>query len=264
MQEIKTKDFENQTEETAQIPAGAPPYSAPQDAADGSPETLTQEDFKKIVENLLFITERPLSLAKLSQTAEINNLEQTREIVSAIQREYAQTGRAVQIVELGGGFQMATKPEYGRWVRKLFNERTAAKLSPAAMETLAIIAYKQPVTKAEVEVIRGVDITAPLEKLLERGLVRIAGKKDAPGRPMVFATTEEFLRLFGLNKVSELPEMQTYSIKGPREVQSDLPFSENLPPADDAILPITDEDETPILPASGQSAAQNEQEEEEK
>lgn len=259
---------ETKTENTEKEPAGEAAQNAPADLTQNGQaqasareaaqaEAPSREDYKKIIENLLFVTDRPLSAAKLSQTAEINDLELTRELISSLQREYAQTGRAVQIVELGGGFQMATKPEYGRWVRKLFNEKTALKLSPAAMETLAIIAYKQPVTKAEVEVIRGVDITAPLEKLLERGLVRIAGKKDTPGRPMVFATTEEFLRIFGLNKVNELPDMQTYSAKGPRQVQSDLPFSEVLPPAEDAILPISDEEELPRAGAQAQDEAQD-------
>lgn len=267
MQETKTKNTKNEiSEEEAQNTSAdltqnsAAHTEAHTEAQEAAPQdnAPSREDYKKIIENLLFVTDRPLSSAKISQTVEINDLELTRELISALQREYAQTGRAVQIVELGGGFQMATKPEYGRWVRKLFNEKTAVKLSPAAMETLAIIAYKQPVTKAEVEVIRGVDITAPLEKLLERGLVRIAGKKDTPGRPMVFATTEEFLRLFGLNKVSELPEMQTYIAKGPREVQSDLPFSEVLPSADDAILPISDEDGQPREDAQAQNEKQNE------
>ncbi|MDR0952742.1 MAG: SMC-Scp complex subunit ScpB [Elusimicrobiota bacterium] len=205
-------------------------------------DLLVREDYKRIIENLLFITDRPLSLTKLSQVADINNIELTRDIVAALQQEYAQTARAIQILEIGGGFQMATKPEYGRWIRKLFNEKMTAKLSPAALETLAIIAYKQPVTRAEIEAIRGVDIVAPLEKIMERGLVRIVGKKDAPGKPMVYGTTEEFLRLFGLNKISELPELKTFSAKGPREVQSDLPFSDNLPDIRENILPLTAEE----------------------
>ena len=208
-------------------------------------DLLVREDYKRIIENLLFITDRPLSIAKISQVAEVNNIQLTREIVGQLQQEYAQTSRAIQILEIGGGFQMATKPEYGRWVRKLFNEKMTAKLSPAALETLAIIAYKQPVTRAEIESIRGVDIVGPLEKIMERGLVRIVGKKDTPGKPLVYGTTEEFLRLFGLNKISELPEIKTFSSKGPKEIQSDLPFSDALPDIKDNIIPLEagDEDE---------------------
>ena len=160
-------------------------------------------------------------------------------IIEELTREYAQTGRAVQIVEVGGGFQMATKPEYGRWVRKLYNEKMTTKLSNAALETLAIIAYKQPITRAEMESIRGVDVAGPLERLLERGLVRVVGKKDTIGRPMVYGTTDEFLRMFGLNKVSELPDLQVFAEKTLHEKQADLPFDEALPPGGEpAIIPL--------------------------
>lgn len=219
----------------------------PVQAANPAEELLVKEDYKRIIENLLFITDRPLSAAKISQVAEINNIQLTRDIIGQLQQEYADTARAIQILEIGGGFQMATKPEYGRWVRKLFNEKLTTKLSPAALETLAIIAYKQPVTRAEIESIRGVDIVAPLEKIMERGLVRIVGKKDTPGRPLVYGTTDEFLRLFGLNKISELPEIKTFSAKGPKEIQGDLPFSEALPDIKDSIIPLGEGDEDEYL-----------------
>ena len=199
---------------------------------------LSREDFKRIIETLLFITDRPLSAPKINQVAEIGDLVLTRDIIKEIQNDYANFGSAVQVIEIGGGFQMSTKPEYGRWVRKLYNEKMSARLSPAALETLAIIAYKQPVTRAEIEVIRGVDISGPLEKLLDRGLVKIAGRKEVAGRPLVYATTEQFLRVFGLNHLSELPDMKTYATKGPKEIQSDLPFDQALPPVKDNILPL--------------------------
>jgi segregation and condensation protein B len=212
--------------------------------AQAAPEnTLVKEDFKRIIESLLFITDRPLSVEKISQVAEVNNSDLAREIIEELRAEYASAGRAVQISEIGGGFQMSTKPEYGRWVRKLYNEKMSTKLSSAALETLAIIAYKQPITRAEIEAIRGVDIIAPLEKIMERGLVRIVGKKDTPGRPMVYGTTEEFLRIFGLNKMSELPDITSFSDKSVRDAQSDLPFGESLPDIQENILPLTEEEE---------------------
>ena len=204
-------------------------------------DMLTGDDYKKIIENLLFITDRPLTLAKLSQVAQVNDIALTGELVRMIQQEYAQTNRAIAIVEIGGGFQMSTKPEYGRWVRQLFNEKSSTKLSNAALETLAIIAYKQPITRAEIESIRGVDIVAPLEKIMERGLVRIVGKKDVPGKPLVYGTTEEFLRLFGLNSLSQLPELKTFATKEVKEIQDDLPFNTPLPKAD-TILPLEEGD----------------------
>ena len=199
---------------------------------------LSRSDFKNIIETLLFITDKPLSAAKVNQVAEIGDLALTRDIIQEIQTDYANAGRAVQVLEIGGGFQMCTKPEYGRWVRKLYNEKMSTRLSPAALETLAIIAYKQPVTRAEIEVIRGVDISGPLEKLLDRGLVKIAGKKEVAGRPLVYATTEQFLRVFGLNHLNELPDMKTFAAKGPKEIQSDLPFDQVMPPFKDNILPL--------------------------
>lgn len=199
---------------------------------------LSRSDFKNIIETLLFITDKPLSASKINQVAEIGDLALTRDIIQEIQTDYAASGRAVQVLEIGGGFQMCTKPEYGRWVRKLYNEKMSTRLSPAALETLAIVAYKQPVTRAEIEAIRGVDISGPLEKLLDRGLVKIAGKKEVAGRPLVYATTEQFLRVFGLNHLSELPDMKTFAAKGPKEIQSDLPFDQAMPPFKDNILPL--------------------------
>ncbi|MBO4707548.1 MAG: SMC-Scp complex subunit ScpB [Elusimicrobiaceae bacterium] len=199
---------------------------------------LSRSDFKNIIETLLFITDKPLSASKVNQVAEIGDLALTRDIIQEIQTDYANAGSAVQVLEIGGGFQMCTKPEYGRWVRKLYNEKMSIRLSPAALETLAIIAYKQPVTRAEIEVIRGVDVSGPLEKLLDRGLVKIAGKKEVAGRPLVYATTDQFLRVFGLNHLSELPDMKTFAAKGPKEIQSDLPFDQAMPPFKDNILPL--------------------------
>ena len=199
----------------------------------------TTADAKKIIETLLFITDRPVKPGRLAEVVETVSAKQVLAIIEELTREYAQTGRAVQIVEVGGGFQMATKPEYGRWVRKLYNEKMTTKLSNAALETLAIIAYKQPITRAEMEAIRGVDVAGPLERLLERGLVRVVGKKDTIGRPMVYGTTDEFLRMFGLNKVSELPDLQVFAEKTLHEKQADLPFDEALPPVGEpAIIPL--------------------------
>lgn len=230
-----------------------------QETKPSAEEILTKEDYKRIIENLLFITDKPLSIAKLSQVAQIHNIQLTKDIVNSLAQEYVQTARAIQIVELGGGFQMSTKPEYGRWVRALFNEKSTDKLSAAALETLAIIAYKQPVTRAEIEAIRGVDIVAPLEKIMDRGLVRIVGRKDAPGKPMVYGTTDEFLRLFGLNHISQLPELKTFENKGPQEIQSDLPFGPDLPKLKEAILPLETQEDifTRNLPESPSADTQS-------
>lgn len=191
---------------------------------------LESADIKQIIENLLFITDRPLKPSRIAEVVESINAKRVLEIIQELSREYVDTGRAIRILEIGGGYQMCTKPEYGRWVRRLYNEKMTTRLSNAALETLAIIAYKQPVTRAEMEMIRGVDVAAPLDKLLERGLVRVLGKRDTIGHPMVYGTTDEFLRLFGLNKISELPDLQVFAAKQVQEKQEDLPFDEKLPP----------------------------------
>ena len=211
--------------------------SAEQSTEQTAPELLRTDEAKRIIENLLFITDRPLKPSRIAEVVEAVNAKQALALIQELANEYEQTGRAIRILEIGGGFQMVTKPEYGRWVRRLYNEKMTTRLSNAALETLAIIAYKQPVTRAEMEIIRGVDVAAPLEKLLERGLVRVVGRRDTIGHPMVYGTTDEFLRLFGLNKISELPDLQVFAAKQLQEKQEDLPFDEKLPPiAEPAIL----------------------------
>lgn len=228
-------------------------------AADGealSGELVETEDLKKIIETLLFITDRPVKPSRIADVVETADARRVREIIRELQEEYASQGRAVRIVELGGGFQMSTKPEYGRWVRRLYNEKMTTKLSNAALETLAIVAYKQPITRAEMEAIRGVDVAGPLERLLERALVRVVGKKDTVGRPMVYGTTDEFLRMFGLNKISELPDLQVFAAKTLHEKQEDLPFGDPLPPiGEPAIIPLEELEGEEKLEALDSSAA---------
>lgn len=221
-----------------------------------SEDLLETDDLKKIIETLLFITDRPVKPSRIADVVENADVRRVREIIRQLQEEYAAQGRAVQIVELGGGFQMSTKPEYGRWVRRLYNEKMTTKLSNAALETLAIVAYKQPITRAEMEAIRGVDVAGPLERLLERALVRVVGKKDTVGRPMVYGTTDEFLRMFGLNKISELPDLQVFAAKTLYEKQEDLPFGEPLPPlGEPAIIPLEELEGEEKLEALDSSAA---------
>ena len=202
-------------------------------------ELVPTSEFKQIVETLLFITDRPLKPGRIADVIDGVDARRVREMILEIQDDYLRRNSAIQVVEVGGGFQMSTKPEYGRWVRRLYNEKMTTKLSNAALETLAIIAYKQPITRAEMEAIRGVDVAGPLERLLERSLVRVVGKKDTVGRPLVYGTTDEFLRMFGLNKVSDLPDLQVFAAKSLHEKQADLPFGEPLPPlAEPGIIPL--------------------------
>lgn len=235
------------------VSAPAENASAPEEMREDAQAELVQtDDVKKIIETLLFITDRPVKASRLADVVETVSAKQVAEIIAELTKEYAERGSAVQIVEIAGGYQMSTKPEYGRWVRKLYNEKMTTKLSNAALETLAIVAYKQPITRAEMEAIRGVDVAGPLERLLERGLVRVVGKKDTVGRPMVYGTTDEFLRMFGLNKISELPDLQLFAAKNLHEKQADLPFGDPLPPLEEpGIIALEDLEEAEKLEAMG-------------
>lgn len=165
---------------------------------------------KKVLETLLFITDHPLSVERISKICETKE-EKIKEALDSIQEDYA--GKTLQIMRVAGGYQMATRREYAPWVRRLYHNRMTVRLSSAALETLAIIAYKQPITRADIEKIRGVEIIGPLETLIERRLVTPVGRKESVGRPMLYGTTDEFLRQFGLNGLEDLPSLEKFSAK---------------------------------------------------
>ena len=167
---------------------------------------MDPEEVKPIVEAVLFATDIPLSLGRLEALVGNGRSAAIREAIEHLNQEYWEQGRAFFIAEVAGGFQMATRTQYGSWVKKLFLGRTETRLSPAALEALAIIAFKQPVIRAEIEAIRGVNSGGVLGTLLERGLIRITGRSEALGRPLLYGTTKKFLRYFGLNTLSDLPK----------------------------------------------------------
>ena len=158
-----------------------------------------------IVEALLFAAQSPLSTSQLAKVAELST-QQVREAIHNLRAYYDSTARAFELVEVGGGWRLRTRSEYGFWVRRLRRQQVM-RLSRAALETLAIVAYRQPVMRAEIERIRGVDCGGVLRLLMEKGLVRVAGRKDLPGRPLVYATTRRFLEVFDLKSLKELPTL---------------------------------------------------------
>jgi segregation and condensation protein B len=162
-------------------------------------------EYESIVEALLFASDHPLSFnALMSLTGDIDAA-RLHTVIAALRKRYDHNGNSFQIIEIAGGYQMCTRPRYARWVKELYRSRTAVRLSKPALETLAIIAYRQPIVRTDIEVIRGVNIEGVLKTLLQRNLITIRGRKKAPGRPLLYGTTEEFLRYFGLNKISDLP-----------------------------------------------------------
>lgn len=167
-------------------------------------------EIKNILEALFFITDRPMSLQKIKEILNDHAVEGLKDIIFEIQQDYQNRNGALHLNEVAGGFQLATRPEYGEWVKKLYKDRITYRLTKSSLETLSIIAYKQPVTRAEIEVIRGVDVSGVLEKLLERKLIRICGRKEVIGRPILYGTTPEFLKFFGLKNLAEIPDLDEF------------------------------------------------------
>lgn len=164
-------------------------------------------DPKRIIEGLLFVSHEPLSLEKILSLVEGVDKAALRAWIQELGREYQEQDRAFRLVEVAGGYQLRTLPELAPWVRKL-KRQSPPRLSQASMETLAVIAYRQPVTRAEVEYIRGVDCGAVVRSLVEKGLIKILGRKDAPGRPLLYGTSKKFLEVFGLKDLSSLPALE--------------------------------------------------------
>jgi segregation and condensation protein B len=177
----------------------------------------------RVIEALLFSAQKPLSISEL--TTAVKSAEddlgdgtpnefarvKNAEVAAALEElkvEYIQQSRAFQLVEKAEGWQLATDPGFGRWVRQLFPAAKPARLSAPALETLAIIAYRQPITRADVEAVRGVNIDGVLQTLMERGLVKIGGRAEIPGRPLLYETTQFFLDHFGLRNLDELPNAE--------------------------------------------------------
>jgi segregation and condensation protein B len=158
-----------------------------------------------MVEAALLAADEPLPARRLAGIAGLRDANAARRLVRKLQSLYDQDGTAFQVEELAGGFQLLTRPEYHRWLARLRRSNQDIRLGPAARETLAIVAYRQPITRAEIEAIRGVQCSETLRLLMEKGLIRIAGRHDSLGRPVLYGTTKKFLQLFGLKTLKDLP-----------------------------------------------------------
>jgi segregation and condensation protein B len=192
------------------------------------------DHLKPIIEALIFASPEPLTPKQMYKLLADEPREDVDAALAAVRADYERPG-GLQIVEVAGGFQITTRPELHEWVRKLFHERTTQKLSVQALETLAVIAYRQPVTAPEIAEIRGVSSsTGVLSTLIERKLVKTVGRKQVVGRPFMYGTTREFLERFGLNDISDLPKVDELSdalgfevpaaLGEPAEMVSPLPF----------------------------------------
>ena len=182
-----------------------------------------QNELQRVVEALLFSSEKPLNAAQIQETFEEKiSAEDIKRALEALKAEYETQDRAFRVFEIAGGYQLATDERFAPYLRRLHQAREKKRVTQASLETLSIIAYRQPVTRADIEAIRGVNVDGAVKTLLEKNLIRIVGRKEVPGRPMLYGTTKEFLEHFGLNSLDQLPPLNQFKLE-------DLPES-MLPP----------------------------------
>ena len=172
---------------------------APDDAAD------VQVDLRTL-EALLFSTHHPLTAGRLAEMLELESTKPLRRAIKELNEQYVTSDRSFRVEQVAGGYQLLTLPDFGEILKKAHQKEVDAKLSKAALETLAIIAYKQPILRADIEAIRGVACGETIRSLMEKHLVKIAGRAEIPGRPILYGTTKRFLELFGLNSLKDLPQ----------------------------------------------------------
>jgi segregation and condensation protein B len=191
---------------------------------------MEHDQLKSILESLLFASDMPLTVMRLAEVIDGAERKEIAAALAEMQSEYDAAGRGFRLSEVAGGYQMRTARENADWVKKLYRDRPA-RMSKATLETLAIIAYKQPITRAEMEAIRGVDVDGVVATLLDRRLIRIVARKDVAGRPFLYGTTSEFLQLFNLKDLSQLPtlkEMEEMTLPVPREEEAAVVGSESV------------------------------------
>ncbi len=185
---------------------------------------MEDAELKAILEGLIFVSETPLPVDRMKEVLGAQKRDIQR-LLSEMVEDYRASSRGFLLAEVAEGFQFRTRPEHADWVRKLKKSKAAA-LSQPALETLAIVAYRQPVVRMDIEKIRGVDSGGVLRTLLERRLVKIIGKKDVPGKPLVYGTSRRFLEVFGLKDLSALPTLKDLEGLGPPSAEGILPLDE--------------------------------------
>lgn len=190
---------------------------------------------KAIVEALLFAAEEPLSARRVAGIVDDATPSLVEDLIEELDADYVREGRAFRIREIAGGYQIVTRPEFAEWVQRLHGPGSAPRLTQAALETLSIVAYKQPATRAELESIRGVGVDGVLRTLVERDLVRIVGRAEGIGRPLLYGTTDHFLEYFGLPGLDALPRPDELEILfAERERQTELDLDEDPAPEPDS------------------------------
>jgi segregation and condensation protein B len=204
---------------------------------------MSDDNVKSVIEALLFASEKPLLVEQVKEVLGHLEKEDIARLLGELSTEYEATGRGMRIVEVAGGFQMVTTSDFAPFLRKLFKQRKSERLSKSALETLAIIAYKQPVSRAEIGSIRSVNVDNMVKSLLDKGLIRVAGRKKTPGRPFVYATTRQFMEYFGLKSLAQLPKFEEFASFAQNKVAE--------------IEAIAEDQNTEVVDESGEPAPQN-------
>ncbi|MDP8222388.1 MAG: SMC-Scp complex subunit ScpB [Candidatus Lernaella stagnicola] len=219
---------------------------------------IDRERITSIVESLIFVSETPLSFRKIRSILEGVPTKELQSILEELQGHHRSRDRGIILDEVAEGYQFRTPPENQEWVKMLV-EYKPIRLSRAALETLAIFAYQQPATKVEVEAIRGVDCSSSVARLLELGLVKILGRKDMPGRPFIYGTTPEFLEIFNLVNLDELPSLREIEDLAPEEIEA---YSEKLAAAaGDQVETAEEENDAEVAePSAGDAENENKDE----
>ncbi len=177
------------------------------DEESASSGPLVREPALALLEAVLLIADEPLPIRKLVQVTGLSGAPAARRLLKKLQEHYDRDGSAFELEELAGGFQLMTRPEYHRWLTSLKRSQQELKLTTASRETLAIVAYRQPIMRADIEAIRGVHCGETLRLLMEKGVVKIVGRDDSLGRPVLYGTTKKFLQVFGLKSLKDLPHV---------------------------------------------------------
>lgn len=223
--ELQESGSAEQAEAAAAEQTGRNTEEAAAAADSGAGDAAGQVELTAILEALLFVSGEPLPLARLASTIGTVSKAEVQQALNNLREQLAHDGRGIQLVQVAGGYRLATKADCAPWLKRLEKAKTAQRLSRSALESLAIIAYKQPLVRAEVEEIRGVETSGVIRTLLERKLVRIVGRKEVPGRPIMYGTTKYFLEHFGLQDLSQLPPLREFKELGEAE-QAMLPIEE--------------------------------------
>jgi segregation and condensation protein B len=236
-------------EEVGVEPDSVPPL-APTPAPEDEASVLPPQQIRAVLEALVFASPQPITPKEIARVLQGVAREDWQRELDGLKSDYARDERGLQLVEVAGGFQVTTRPEYNDWVRELLDPRTPTRLSIQALETLAVIAYKQPVTLPEIIALRGVKSGGVVKTLLEKRLIRITGRKEVVGRPILYGTTKQFLLHFGLKDLGELPRIEEFAevlgeevdIAGlKRAIESPLPVAGELAEPEADQIPLFEE-----------------------